>query len=237
MKLLIKFPTRGRPVWFIKTLDKYLRMLSGKHEVEFMIAMDVDDETMRNDVMADYLGYLSEVQPDYVTITWYWKEHKGKVDAVNSCISHREFDIVLVISEDIEPQEHGYDDIIVRDMTSVFPDLNGIIYYNDSRNAIPHRRNKGRIAITIPILGKSIYTKLGFIVHPAFLSWGDNYSTLLYNEAGGVKYFPKILLKHMWRRYGVDAVYERAAAHRTIDFRTYQRLRRTLKNSIQESNV
>lgn len=223
MKLLVKYPTRGRPVWFIKTLDKYIRMLSGRHEVEFMIAMDTDDVTMRNDVMADYLGYISTVQPDYVTITWYWKEHKGKVDAVNSCISNREFDIVLVISDDIEPQEAEYDDILVKDMLSEFPDLDGIIYYNDSRNGV-HRNKK----ITIPIIGKPVYTRLGFIVCPEFISWGDNYSTLLYKSVGRVQYFPRILLKHMWGRYGKDAVYRRAAVHRGADARTYKRLRNEL---------
>ena len=42
-KLVIKFPTRNRPDKFFFTLQKYFKLLSGKHEVQFIITMDSDD--------------------------------------------------------------------------------------------------------------------------------------------------------------------------------------------------
>jgi len=216
LKLLFKFPTRGRPLWFVKTLDLYMKMLSGKHYCEFMIAMDFDDETMCNDLMADYLCQIEPPRDSMTTLSWYWKDHTGKVDAVNSCISFRDFDIVTVISDDIEPTEQGYDDIIATCMTETFPDLDGIIYFDDSRC--------GAKVVTIPVIGKPMYRRLGNIVDPAFMAWGDNFSTRKFNAMGKIKYFDRVLLKHQWRKYGLDETYERAAVYRKRDRATYKQL-------------
>jgi len=228
-RLLFKYPSRGRPVWFIKTLDLYLRLLSGKHECEFLIAMDTDDETMCNDIMADYLDQIDFPPDSNTKLTWYWRDHQGKVDAVNSCISAHDFDVVTVISDDVEPQEKDYDDIIATAMKESFPDLNGIIYFDDGRT---HER-----VVSIPVIGKPMFTSLGHISHPDFIAWGDKFVTDEFMATGKVKYFPRVLLKHIWRKYGVDKTYERAAYYRHIDKVTYRRLlNKTQQESTNESD-
>ena len=203
-------------MWFIKTLDLYLKMLSGKHECEFLIAMDTDDPSMCNDVMADYLDQI-DFPPDSKTkLTWYWKDHKGKVEAVNSCISSHEFDIVVAISDDVEPQEQGYDDVIVTSMLSVFPDLNGIIYFDDGRC---HQK-----VVSIPMIGRPMFNQIGYITHPDFIAWGDDFTTPNLKATGKLAYFDHVLLKHTWRRYGCDDTYNQAAAYRHVDKETYKRL-------------
>ena len=62
MKLLIKFPTRGRPAVFRNTLDLYRSKLSGLHNVSFVISIDGDDVTMNNKQMIDYLSSLSNLK-------------------------------------------------------------------------------------------------------------------------------------------------------------------------------
>jgi len=54
-RLVIKFPTRGRPEKFKEVFSRYLSMLSGKHSVQFVITMDEDDETMNNPTMRQWL--------------------------------------------------------------------------------------------------------------------------------------------------------------------------------------
>ncbi len=234
MKLLFKFPTRGRPVWFIKTLDMYMHMLSGKHEVEFMIAMDVDDDAMCTDLMNDYLCQIEPPEDSMTTLTWYWKEHKGKVDAINSCIPSKEFDIVTVLSDDIEPQDECFDDIIAASMKESFPDLDGVLYWNDGRC-------RERV-VTIPHFGSTFYRKLGYIVHPDFIAWGDDLTTPMLKASGKLKYYPHILLKHCWKKYApvvepnatwirerqMDDTYMRAHKHRLQDARTAVKLKEAI---------
>jgi hypothetical protein len=213
-----------------------MTMLSGKHEVEFMIAMDTDDETMCTDLMADYLAQIEPKPDSFIKLSWYWKEHKGKVHAINSCIPSKEFDIVTVLSDDIEPQETGYDDIIVQRMKESFPDLDGVIYFNDGRC-------RDRV-VTIPHFGSAIYREIGHIVHPEFKAWGDDFTTPMLKTRGKLKYFPQVLLRHEWKKYApvvepdakfirerkMDATYMRAHKYRLEDARTAQRLILESKN-------
>lgn len=217
MDILVKYPTRGRPLWFFKTLDLHMRMLSGKHNVEFMVAMDVDDTLMNTDIVRDFLCQIEPPKDSPTKLTWYYREHQGKVAAVNSCIASREFDIVVVISDDIEPQQMAYDDTICACMLEAWPDLDGIIYFHDGR-AKPGR-------VTIPIIGRPMYIKLGNIVHPDFIAWGDNYMSKLWYHTGRLKFYEQVLLRHCWAKYiHMDPTAKKAAKSRLTDARTARRL-------------
>ena len=48
MKLLIKFPTRGRREKFFSVLDKYYSNLSDLDNTTFLISLDKDDTQMNN---------------------------------------------------------------------------------------------------------------------------------------------------------------------------------------------
>ena len=49
MKLLIKFPTRGRQEQFLKTFEKYHELCEDKDNTMFLVSIDRDDNTMNND--------------------------------------------------------------------------------------------------------------------------------------------------------------------------------------------
>ena len=200
-------------MWFIKTLDLYMRMLSGKHEVEFLIAMDDDDRTMKNALIWDYLIQIEPPDDSMVRLSWYYKEHRGKVAAFNSCIAAHDWDILVPISDDVEPQEVGYDDIIARDMKAVFPDLDGVIYYSDGRC---HKR-----VVSIPIFGRKFFGTRQYITHPNFVAWGDNYTSDTLKKTNKLKYCRQVLLKHCHTKYArMDDTYTRAANHKIADART-----------------
>ncbi len=55
MRMVIKFPTRGRPDRFVGVLDKYINFLSGMHEVHFVVSFDHDDHTMNSNNMWSFL--------------------------------------------------------------------------------------------------------------------------------------------------------------------------------------
>ena len=54
-KILYKFATRARPKVFKRVLEMYYRMMSNKHPFEFIISADVDDSTMNNPQMIEYM--------------------------------------------------------------------------------------------------------------------------------------------------------------------------------------
>ena len=58
MKLLIKFPSRGRPGKFMKVFNMYRNMLSGKRDVSFLLSFDEDDATMNNTGIRNWLKSL-----------------------------------------------------------------------------------------------------------------------------------------------------------------------------------
>jgi hypothetical protein len=49
MKLLVKFPTRGRVEKFMSVLKIYHDLCVDKSNTEFLISIDEDDEPMNND--------------------------------------------------------------------------------------------------------------------------------------------------------------------------------------------
>jgi hypothetical protein len=48
MKILIKFPTRGRPDKFFAVLERYIAMADDVSKIAFLISADEDDSTMNN---------------------------------------------------------------------------------------------------------------------------------------------------------------------------------------------
>ena len=230
MRILLKYPTRGRPLWFAKTLDLYLQRLSGKHDVRFLIAMDVDDPWMHQPLVTDY---MNQVYPGRDDIEYFWGEHRGKVAAVNSGIQDRQWDIVLVISDDIEPVSQ-YDDIIATDFAREFPGGDGLLYYNDTRC--------GRTRITIPIMDRLFFERFGWTVHPDYFAWGDDYLTKLWKHTGCVKYIDSKVLVHHWKKYipknnkgkRKDATSVRAEHKKTRDYRVSAKLLADMESKIYD---
>ena len=124
MKILFKYATRGRPEWFQRTLDGYYANLSGLHDYEFRISIDRDDWSMNTPAMIMYL----QSKPN---LTYHIGDSKTKIEAINADMENAEFDILVVVSDDMTVMVKNFDDIIVRDMMNNFPDIDGALHYND----------------------------------------------------------------------------------------------------------
>jgi glycosyltransferase involved in cell wall biosynthesis len=94
----------------------------------------------------------------------FFSENKSKVQAVNADMNriHHEWDIVVLVSDDMIPQIKGYDDVIRNMMAARFPDTNGILWFNDGFQ-------KDNLN-TLSILGRRMYDSFGYIYHPAYKS-------------------------------------------------------------------
>lgn len=183
MKLLIKFPTRGRFTKFFNTFQKYKNLLSGTIDVKFLITMDNDDKEMNKDLTV-------EILKQYQNVFYYFGNSKTKIEAVNADLDKiNDWDIILLASDDMIPQVKGYDQVIIEKMKKHFPDTDGVLWFNDG-----HQKEKLN---TLCILGKKYYNRFGYIYNPEYKSmWCDNEFMSVANILGKQKYFPEVIIKH-----------------------------------------
>jgi hypothetical protein len=166
----------------MSTFERYQNFIS-EDTTRFSITIDEDDETMNNQ---DVINELTSYTNTEVTIGL----SKTKVDAINRNIdTSKDWDIILLASDDMIPQIKGFDKIINTLMESTYPDTDGILFFNDGF--------KGQELNTLCILGKKYYERFNYIYHPEYKStWCDNEFMMVGNLLKRQKYFPMVIIKH-----------------------------------------
>jgi len=182
MKLLIKFPTRGRKETFFKVLDKYYEYLDDNENTKFIISCDVDDSTMNNDKVIERFK-------KYKNLKFYYGNSKSKIEAINSDLEKDEdYDIILLASDDMIPQIKGYDTIIKNDMKKYYPDTDGVLWYFDG-----YRKDLN----TLSILGNKYFKRFNYIYNPEYKSfYADNEFMLVANKLNKQKFIDLCIIKH-----------------------------------------
>jgi hypothetical protein len=208
-KILIKFPTRGRRHVFKNTFDLYYNMLSGKHDYEFRVTMDVDDNSMNTQEIFDFLDAKKNV-------TYCYGENKSKIQAINANMKDAEFDVVLLASDDMIPKVHDYDDIIMQAYAEHYPEYDGAVWFNDGR--------AGAALCTLSILGKKLYDRFGYIYHPDYVSlWCDNEFHEVCHLWGKMTYVDRVIIQHAWTDVtGGDPLHVRNESFHDRDRRMYE---------------
>jgi len=184
MKLLIKFPTRGRKEMFFSTLNKYHEYCNNIDNTFFLISIDADDDEMNTD---EVITQLNEYKNTKVVVG----SSLSKIDAVNRDLNELEYewDIVLLASDDMIPQIKGYDDIIRDNMTFNYPDTDGVLWFNDGF--------QGNRLNTLCILGREYYKRFNYIYHPDYKScWSDNEFMVVGNLLNKQVYIDTVIIKH-----------------------------------------
>ena len=182
LKLLIKFPTRNRPDKFFNILDQYYLLLRDNN-YEFIISCDVDDSTMNNKAVKNKLE-------EYPNLKVFFENNKSKIEAINNNLIEREFDVLLLASDDMLPIKAGYDKIIKQKMSEHFPDTDGVLWFNDG-----FQRNNLN---TLSIIGKKYYDRFNYIYHPDYKSlYCDIEFTLVSTALKKAKYFDDVIIKHI----------------------------------------
>jgi hypothetical protein len=184
MKILIKFPTRGRKNKFLNVLKKYYDMCEDKENTHFLITLDDDDFEMND-------GDIKEILNRYENLTYFFGTSTSKIDAVNRDINkfEKEWSILLLASDDMVPQIKGYDNLIRLKMNEHFGDTDGVLWFNDGF--------QGNRLNTLCILGKKYYERFGYIYFPQYKScFCDNEFMEVANVLGKQKYFEEVIIKH-----------------------------------------
>lgn len=182
-KILIKFPTRGRPDQFFRTLDKYLACLSGDFPVDILVSCDTDDPSMNTPSVQNRLEA-------YKNLRVRFDANKTKIQAINVGLEECEdFSILVLVADDMVPETQGFDRTIVQLMNQHFPDGDGVLFFNDGY--------RGRELNTLPVMGFRYYKRFGYIYHPDYKSlWADNEFTEVADRLGRQVYVPDVIIRH-----------------------------------------
>jgi hypothetical protein len=214
MKLLIKFPTRGRKDKFFSTLDKYHEYCKNMDDTDFLISLDEDDNDMNTNQVLDR---LSKYKNTKVIVG----SSKSKIDAVNRDLNNykEHWDIVLLASDDMVPQIKGYDDIIRHNMMFNYPDTDGILFFNDGF--------QGNKLNTLCILGKKYYERFNYIYHPDYKScWSDNEFMVVGNILKKQSYIDQVIIRHEhpdWGYGNPDHVHQNNVSDWQHDYDVYNK--------------
>ena len=197
-KLIYKFPSRNRPDKFKHVLEKSISLLSGKHDVRFVITLDSDDDTMNNNEMREWMDNLG------VDLVYHYGDSKSKIEACNANLENEEGDALILVSDDMVPCFQDFDDIIMQGMEQFFPDMDGAIKFHDGL------RPKEDLLMTLPVMGWNLYKKFGYIYHPDYTSlYCDNEMTVVCRELGKLLLSPVCIFRHEWTNQPFDELHAR----------------------------
>lgn len=218
MRLLVKFPTRNRPEQFLKILKQYYESANDNFMIDYLVSYDLDDKSMNQGV----LERAKNIVPGIQLVGGF---SKSKIDACNRDIKKPyEWDIVVLISDDMECCTRGWDDVIRDQMVKSFPDTDGVLWFHDGF--------QDRIC-TLSILGRKYYERFNYMYHPSYKSlWCDNELTDVAKELGKLKYIPNSIIKHQHPCWGggvkMDDLYRINESFFQIDAENYKK-RKALK--------
>jgi len=188
MKLLIQFPTFGRPNKFLKVLDSYVEGVSLHNKIFFNINCDAADLTMTNPYIQERIKYILGKKPN-VDGKVNFDQNTNKISAINDHVDEQEFDIVVCASDDMVPKAWGWDNEIAIAMKQNFPDLDGCVHFDDG--------NTNGELITFSILGRKLYDHFGYIYHPDYKSlYCDDEFTQEVKRMNKEKYINKVIISH-----------------------------------------
>jgi len=154
--ILIIHPTRKRPSEGIATLHRTVNNMTSKVRVKYVLSFDIDDDSINT-----YRQLFKSV-PENVTVKFVQNFNRGAVDATNRAgESYVDEDVLLTIADDIILSA-GWDSKLFAFINMLQKDE----YFIHIQDGIP---NSATNAI-IQCLSGAYYKRLGYIVHPDYIS-------------------------------------------------------------------
>ncbi len=220
MRILLKCPTRSRPEKIVTTLSRYVALAAHPEQLGVCVSCDTDDTSMSATVEARLHQVLGPTAWHQIVRS----PNKSKIEACNANMSEIDWDwqIVVLVSDDMIPQMKGWDDVIRTHMLARYPDTNGILWFNDGF--------QGEKLNTLSIYGRAMYNELGYIYHPDYKSLFCD--TELTDRCRGdladrTMYIPYCIIRHEHPGTGysqnMDTLYQHNQRFWSTDMHTYIR--------------
>jgi hypothetical protein len=186
-KILIKFPSRGRKDRFFKALEACINNIQDKDNYSISCTLDFDDPVMNNDEVKEKIASYDKVLVE-------WGKSDSKIHAINRDLQ-LDFDILVVLSDDIFFNIFGWDTLVRMEMENNFPDGDGYLHFkeHDTRD----------ILNVMTVIDKKYYQRFNYIYHPSYKSlWCDNHQMAVAKILKRYKYIPFEIMLHRCPAYG-----------------------------------
>jgi hypothetical protein len=210
---LFKFPSRGRPDRFFKSLDSIYNNCSDKEHFHVSCTLDSDDHQMNNESVVNKIF-------SYPNISIAWGTSDSKIHAINRDIPDIDWDILICMSDDMLFTTYGFDVMISVDMMTHFPEMDGLLHYPD--------QDAKEFLATMYIAGRKFYERFGYIYHPSYKSlWCDNEIMDVAKMLGKYKYCGYQINVHLNPAYQHnnmprDEMFNRQQSDWPVDEKNYQ---------------
>jgi hypothetical protein len=114
----------------------------------------------------------------------------GKINAINRDMKQAgDWNILLLASDDMIPQVHGYDQIIREKMNEFYKNTDGVLWFNDGY--------AGNKLNTLVCMGRKYYNRFHYIYNPMYKSlFCDNEFMDIANQLKKQTYFEEVIIKH-----------------------------------------
>ena len=213
MEILLKYPTRGRPAQFLKTLEDWLYRASNLSKISLLVSYDHDDPSMTPKVLEE----VARMHPRTASVRG---NSKTKIAACNADLKEYpgNWDVVLLLSDDMFCTQSGWDEEIRKHMIANFPDTDGALWFFDGQQ---------RKINTLECVGRKRYERFGYIYHPSYASfYPDNEATEVGLRDGMLIFIENPICSHEHPAWGGgmkrDALYVRNDRYWSLDEVNYQ---------------
>lgn len=210
MRILLKCPTRGRREKFLSTIQKWVEFAESPDQIGILVSADTDDPSME--------GFTETDLPEVPWKKVCFGNSKTKIEACNADMEKVDWDweIVVLVSDDMIPEVKGYDTQIRAGM----PNLDYVVWIydgcqNDNLN-------------TLNVFGRIRYNLWGYLYHPAYKSFYCDNEVTDWCRANPSKctIIQEVLIRHIHPlTIGIesDAVYDKNQVYISEDKRTYEK--------------
>jgi hypothetical protein len=198
MKILVKFPTRSRPARFFRSLASVFDNAYDPDNIFVLVTADTDDQSMNNNaVKRELMQYYNR------NICLIYGQSKSKVDAINRDMDKvakdfpaaADWNILVVLSDDMRMITMGWDEIIRVEMQRNFPQGDGYLHFEE-------KDTKAALNV-MEIMDRRFYDRFGFIYHPSYKSlFCDNEKMELAKMFGRYVYINFQIFVHENPAYG-----------------------------------
>jgi hypothetical protein len=179
----------------MKRVENWEHFASGQHELYWLCSFDVDDPTMRDPAVQLWCQQRG--------LHYYYGTSKTKVQAINADLDRRppDYDVAIIVSDDMAVIAPGWDEIVAFDMRQHFPQLDGALWYLDGRRDD---------LCTLSIMGRGVLERLGYLYSPEYAtSYCDNDYQRLMEHQGKLWRCGGQVFRHEWRVENNDALMRR----------------------------
>lgn len=153
---LFKFPSRGRPNQFKSTLLSHINHLSSQNNHKFLFSFDIDDQSMNNEEIREFIKNLK------INYEIFYGENTNKVMAINANLKNQEFDVLVLIADDMIPIIKDYDILISESIDNSGHGLDCTVHFYTARWA--------DLLDIWCVMGREYYDRFGYIYHPDYKS-------------------------------------------------------------------